>query len=185
MDATTKIASRLPSRQETEGLQRSGMALHLNDAALHLSDATEIFKKTLYVPGLKPAGRDVAKDMREFASIPLLMKPLLDHGTHHGACFTVAGEVVVENLKAVKRNSHLNDASDLLEGAISTIDAGTGILNVKLTDKELFVRPTKRTTRATNHTAGALWKYARQVGPAANGAAIHAGGAHEKYYADV
>ena len=41
-----------------------------------------------------------------------------------------------------------------------------GTLNVKLTDKELAERKTKWKARATNHTSGALWKYAQQVGPA-------------------
>ena len=40
--------------------------------------------------------------------------------------------------------------------------------------------------RETNHTSGALWKYAQQVGPAVAGAVTHPGGAHEKQcYADI
>ncbi|MDB5549664.1 MAG: ilvD, partial [Tardiphaga sp.] len=47
-------------------------------------------------------------------------------------------------------------------------------------------RKTKWQPRATNHTSGALWKYAQQVGPAVDGAVTHPGGAHEKHsYADI
>ena len=65
-------------------------------------------------------------------------------------------------------------------------DADVGTLNVKLTDAELAERKTKWKPRATNHTSGALWKYAQQVGPAVDGAVTHPGGAHEKQcYADI
>ena len=66
------------------------------------------------------------------------------------------------------------------------IDADVGTLNVKLTGAELAERKTKWMPRATNHTSGALWKYAQQVGPAEGGAVAHPGGAYEKQcYADI
>ena len=69
---------------------------------------------------------------------------------------------------------------------IIEIDADVGTLNVKLSDAELEKRKTKWQPRATNHTSGALWKYAQQVGPAVDGAVTHPGGAHEKQcYADI
>src|SRR5438874_1832494 len=74
----------------------------------------------------------------------------------------------------------------LRDGDIIEIDAEAGTLNVKLTDAELAERKTKWRSRETNHTSGALWKYAQQVGPAVNGAVTHPGGAHEKQcYADI
>ena len=74
----------------------------------------------------------------------------------------------------------------LQNGDIIEIDAEAGILNVKLTDAELAERKTKWAPRETNHTSGALWKYAQQVGPAVDGAVTHPGGAHEKQcYADI
>src|SRR3982751_1472542 len=74
----------------------------------------------------------------------------------------------------------------LQDGDIIEIDADVGTLNVKLTDAELTERKTKWQARETNHTSGALWKYAQQVGPAVNGAVTHPGGAHEKQcYADM
>src|SRR6202022_3580682 len=74
----------------------------------------------------------------------------------------------------------------LRDGDIIEIDADVGTLNVKLTDAELNERKTKWKPRATNHTSGALWKYAQQVGPAVDGAVTHPGGSHEKQcYADI
>jgi dihydroxy-acid dehydratase len=74
----------------------------------------------------------------------------------------------------------------LRDGDIIEIDAVVGTLNVKLTDAELAERKTKWKPRETNHTSGALWKYAQQVGPAVDGAVTHPGGAHEKQcYADI
>src|SRR5467141_3185549 len=74
----------------------------------------------------------------------------------------------------------------LQDGDIIEIDADVGILNVKLTDTELAERKTKWKPRPTNHTSGALWKYAQQVGPAVDGAVTHPGGEHEKQcYADI
>jgi dihydroxy-acid dehydratase len=61
-----------------------------------------------------------------------------------------------------------------------------GTLDVKLTEEELARRKTEWRPRATNHTSGALWKYAQQVGPAVTGAVTHPGAAHEKLcYADI
>jgi dihydroxy-acid dehydratase len=74
----------------------------------------------------------------------------------------------------------------LKDGDIIEIDAVGGTLNVKLTEAELAERKTKWKPRETNHTSGALWKYAQQVGPAVAGAVTHPGGAREKQcYADI
>jgi dihydroxy-acid dehydratase len=74
----------------------------------------------------------------------------------------------------------------LRDGDTIEIDAVVGTLNVKLTDAELAQRKTEWRPRATNHTSGALWKYAQQVGPAVTGAVTHPGAAHEKLcYADI
>ena len=74
----------------------------------------------------------------------------------------------------------------LRDGDIIEIDAVAGSINVKLTDAELAERKTKWSPRETNHSSGALWKYAQQVGPAVGGAVTHPGGAREKQcYADI
>jgi hypothetical protein len=69
-------------------------------------------------------------------------------------------------------------------------DAVVAAFNVNLTDAALPGRQTKSTARDTHHRSGALWKYARQIGPTRDGAVIHPGSAqenaHEKQcYADV
>jgi dihydroxyacid dehydratase/phosphogluconate dehydratase len=177
------------------------------NVALHppanASEAAEIFKKTPSAAGLKPGGRYVAKDLYDIGGIPLLMKTLLDNGHLNRDCFTVTGRTIAENLKSVKpitatgsvvgRKGNLAPegaivkvAGMLQEGDIIEIDAEAGTLNVNLSDAERAERKTKWQPGATNHTSGALWKYAHQVGPAVDGAVIRPGGAHEKQcYADI
>ena len=74
----------------------------------------------------------------------------------------------------------------LRDGDIITIDATKGILNVKLSDKELEARAKDWKPRTTDYQSGALWKYAQTVGPARDGAVTHPGGAKETHcYADI
>ncbi|MGM4918334.1 hypothetical protein [Tardiphaga sp. 813_E8_N1_3] len=174
------------------------------------SRAVEIFKKTPYRTDLKRVSRYVAKDILEVADIPLLKTTLLDHSRSRGAYLTATGQMIAEKMKPVTRNSHQdairsadkptaiggdavgskgNLAFDIIDsegGAPVRGGAVAGAFNVKLTDKELAAHPTKGTRRATNHTSGTLWKYARQVGSAIGGPASKPGWAHEKYcYADI
>jgi hypothetical protein len=208
MDAKTNIKSRLPTRQLAEGPE------HASRGALPLTvgpaRAPEIFKKTPYGTGLQRVSRDLAKDILEFANIPLLNTALLDHSQLQGDCLVAAGHTIAESLKTVKRNSDQdvmrsanksitfdgdvvgsngNPASGIFISAdASTVgcEAGAGAPNVKLTDKELAVHPTKGQRRATNHTSGTLWTYARQVGSAIDDAVTQPNRAHEKYcHADI
>src|SRR5467141_162197 len=74
----------------------------------------------------------------------------------------------------------------LRNGDRIVIDAEAGRIDVQLSETELAERKTSWKPRATNHTSGALWKYAQQVGPAVDGAVTHPGGMHEKQcYADI
>jgi dihydroxy-acid dehydratase len=74
----------------------------------------------------------------------------------------------------------------LKDGDIITIDATKGILEVKLSDKELAARAKGWKPRTTEYQSGALWKYAQTVGPARDGAVTHPGGAKEtRCYADI
>ena len=66
-----------------------------------LQDVCEIFKKTPYIASLKPSGKYVAKDLFEVGGVPVLLKALLDGGMLHGACMTVTGKSIAENLKNV------------------------------------------------------------------------------------
>jgi Dehydratase family len=52
-----------------------------------LCDVADVFKRSPCSADLKPAGRDVAKDLFEAGGVPLLMKTLLHDGFLHGDCF--------------------------------------------------------------------------------------------------
>jgi dihydroxy-acid dehydratase len=74
----------------------------------------------------------------------------------------------------------------LRDGDVISIDAAAGRLDVELSDDELAMRKAAWEPRPIPFGAGALWKYAQQVGPASKGAVTHPGGAHEgRCYADI
>lgn len=72
-------------------------------------------------------------------------------------------------------------------GDIITLDAITGELSVDLTDDALAERKANwKGPRETIYATGALWKYAKLVGPAKFGAATHPGAQDEKHvYMDL
>jgi dihydroxyacid dehydratase/phosphogluconate dehydratase len=208
MDAKAHIILLSASRPGTDGLAQLTYGAPLpalrRGIAINLSERVKTFKKTPCAAGLKLAGRDVAKDMLDFASIPLPTKSLLDHCDLHADFVTATGAMIAENSKAVKRKPHqdavrsANTLTAVTGGVVGLkgirvslpgtgqADTGAGHLNAKLTDKELAVRPSKSKSRATNHTSGTLWNYARRVGAAGIGTAPRLGRAHEKQcYADI
>ena len=70
----------------------------------------------------------------------------------------------------------------LRDGDVITLDALTGELSVALTDEELARRRAEwRGPRETQYATGALWKYARLVGGARDGAVTHPGAARERH----
>ena len=74
----------------------------------------------------------------------------------------------------------------LKDGDIITIDAVEGRLDANVTVEELSRRKKDWKPREHGYGAGALWKYAQQVGPAVSGAVTHPGGSHEGVcYADI
>lgn len=74
----------------------------------------------------------------------------------------------------------------LRDGDIIVLDAEKGILAVELSDAELAARRKDWKPRRTDYQAGALWKYAQQVGDAEKGAVTHPGAAAETHvYADI
>ena len=107
-------------------------ALHLpaiaNECGLKfdLFDVAEVFKRTPYIADLKPGGRYVAKDLFEAGGVPLLMKTLLDHGYLHGACMTVTGRTIAENLKGVR----WNDDQDVVRPASKPLLASGGVVGL-------------------------------------------------------
>src|SRR5262249_29515850 len=107
-------------------------ALHLPAIAnecgvkFDLFDVAEVFKRTPYIADLKPGGRYVAKDLFEAGGVPLLMKTLLDHGYLHGACMTVTGRTIAENLKSVR----WNDDQDVVRPAGKPLLATGGVVGL-------------------------------------------------------
>ena len=74
----------------------------------------------------------------------------------------------------------------LRNGDIIDLDAKKGIINVRLSKKELAKRRKKWKPKKINFGNGTLWKYAQTVGPAYLGAPTHPGGKNEvKVYADI
>ena len=74
----------------------------------------------------------------------------------------------------------------LKNGDMITIDAVKGRLSVDLSDKDLKKRRKAWKPRKNGYTAGALWKYAEQVGPAVSGAVTHPGAKKESHvFADI
>lgn len=75
----------------------------------------------------------------------------------------------------------------LRDGDVITINALTGVLSVDLTEADLAARKAEwKGPRETLYASGALWKYARLVGPTYQGAVTHPGAKAEKHvYADL
>ncbi len=74
----------------------------------------------------------------------------------------------------------------LKDGDIITIDAETGAMDVDVSDAEMAERRKAWKPKAAAFGSGALWRYARNVGPARAGAVTHPGAAEEvRCYADI
>jgi dihydroxy-acid dehydratase len=81
--------------------------LHLiamaHDARIELSlqDFTRIGQRVPVLADLKPSGRYLMSELIRIGGIQPLMRTLLDAGLLHGACLTVTGKTLAENLAAV------------------------------------------------------------------------------------
>ncbi|MFI4964848.1 MAG: dihydroxy-acid dehydratase, partial [Caulobacterales bacterium] len=75
------------------------------------------------------------------------------------------------------------------DGDIISIDADAGTLDLEVDPVELEHRAYelgKAEPRVSHYGSGALWKFARAVGPAHLGAVTHPGAAGERHvYADI
>jgi len=74
---------------------------HAMNVDLTLEDFERIRERTPVFCDLKPSGRYVATDLHVVGGIPRVMKMLLKAGLLHGACLTVTGRTVAENLADV------------------------------------------------------------------------------------
>ena len=74
----------------------------------------------------------------------------------------------------------------LKDGDIIDIDAEKGTLNVELSDAELAERRKSWKPKTPDFGSGALWRFAKNVGPARDGAVTNPGGFGEvRCYADI
>jgi dihydroxy-acid dehydratase len=72
------------------------------------------------------------------------------------------------------------------DGDTITIDAKAGTIDLLVDDQVLAARRAQWRPRETDHQSGALWRYARNVGPASKGAVTHPGAkAETQTYADI
>jgi dihydroxy-acid dehydratase len=72
------------------------------------------------------------------------------------------------------------------DGDIIRIDAEAGTIDLQVSEAVLAERRAKWQARTTDYQSGALWRYARNVGPAYRGAVTHPGGKAETHiYADI
>ena len=74
----------------------------------------------------------------------------------------------------------------IADGDTIRIDAEAGTIDLLVDPEELEQRRERWQPRANDYQAGALWRYARNVGPAVKGAVTHPGAAAETHvYADI
>ena len=72
------------------------------------------------------------------------------------------------------------------DGDTIRIDAEAGTIDLSVDDAVLAERRTRWSARVNDYQAGALWRYARTVGPASRGAVTHPGARAERHvYADI
>jgi len=74
---------------------------HEANVKLELDDFTGIGARTPLLADIKPSGKYLMSELIEIGGIQPLMKRLLDRGLLHGACMTVTGKTVAENLADV------------------------------------------------------------------------------------
>jgi dihydroxy-acid dehydratase len=74
---------------------------HEANVKLELDDFTRIGVRTPLLADIKPSGKYLMSELIEIGGIQPLMKRLLDRGLLHGACMTVTGKTVAENLAEV------------------------------------------------------------------------------------
>ncbi|CAN5377475.1 dihydroxy-acid dehydratase [soil metagenome] len=72
------------------------------------------------------------------------------------------------------------------DGDIISIDAEAGTIDLDVPEEILAERRARWVPRQTDYQSGALWRYAKNVGPAYKGAVTHPGAAAETHvYADI
>src|SRR4051795_5593451 len=68
---------------------------------LELDDFNRVAAKVPHIADTKPHGRFHMVDVDRIGGVPVVMRELLDAGLLHGACITVTGKTIAENLEAI------------------------------------------------------------------------------------
>jgi dihydroxy-acid dehydratase len=68
---------------------------------LQLDDFDRIARDVPHLVDVRPAGRFVMSDIDRVGGVQVVMQELLDAGHLHGACMTVTGKTIAENLAAI------------------------------------------------------------------------------------
>jgi dihydroxy-acid dehydratase len=72
------------------------------------------------------------------------------------------------------------------DGDVIRIDAAAGTIDLEVPEAVLAQRRAKWQPRRNDYQAGALWRYAQNVGPAYQGAVTHPGAKAETHiFADI
>ena len=72
---------------------------HAVGVALTLDDFQNVSDRVPYLADLKPSGRWVMEDLHAVGGVPAVMKMLLEQGLLDGACMTVTGRTLADNLR--------------------------------------------------------------------------------------
>ena len=81
------------------------------DVSLDIDDFQSVSDRTPYLADLKPSGRYVMEDLHKVGGVPAVMKFLLENGMIDGACMTVTGKTIADNLAEA---AALNEGQDVL-----------------------------------------------------------------------
>jgi len=68
---------------------------------LTIDDFEKVSDRVPFLADLKPSGKYVMEDLHNVGGTPAVMKYLLERGFINGACLTVTGKTIAENLKDV------------------------------------------------------------------------------------
>jgi dihydroxy-acid dehydratase len=69
------------------------------DVKLTIDDFQSVSERVPFLADLKPSGKYVMEDLHNVGGTPAVLKYLLEQGLINGACLTVTGKTVAENLK--------------------------------------------------------------------------------------
>ena len=102
-------------------------ALHLPAIAweagvpFDLDDIDRVSKRVPHIADMRPGGRYVMADLDKVGGVPLIMREMLRAGLLHGACLTVTGNTLAEDVGAAQVSEN---GQDIVRAADDPIHAG-------------------------------------------------------------